>query len=388
MESKSVDEALAIGELMKTAGQNLTAADVDGNIGWKATGLVPIRKGYSGRAPADGSDPEVGWDGFGPYEKMPFLKNPSVGHIATANNKTIHEDAEHSITYSWLASYRHDRIVSLIESSNENTVGRMAEIQMDVHSLQGERLIPGLLAYEFSDPNAHLAAGILRDWDLQVVPDSIGAAVFSVFLNELKRLLAEPIAGEYLPLFLSISGFFYTPVDVLLTGGRPNRLLAAAGYTGENAAGSVCEEALRRTVSFLRNLLGSRSAAWKWGELHTYHYEHPGATNRLMKFLLNRGPYPAYGNSTTVNVSAFDSSRAGDARAKYQTMTIASMRLVTSMHDMDSTLIIAPMGQSGKPGNRHYDDMIDRWITGDRVPLPLSRGGAEAVATKKLILRR
>jgi acyl-homoserine lactone acylase PvdQ len=42
------------------------------------------------------------------------------------------------------------------------------------------------------------------------------------------------------------------------------------------------------------------------------------------------------------------------------------------------------MGQSGRPGNRHYDDMIRRWIEGTVVPLPLSRDGAERIARNRL----
>ncbi len=388
MGAKTADEAIAFGEQMKTAGQNLTAADVDGTIAWRATGLVPLRKGYSGRVPADGSNPAVGWVGFLPYDQMPSSRNPASKRIVTANNRTTNADHDHPITYSWLANYRHDRIDELIAESPQKSVEQMAEIQMDVHSLQAERLLPRLLSFEFIRPSARLAADILRSWDQESVPDSEGPTVFSVFLTELKRLLAAPLLGEALPLFLATSGFFYTPVDRLLTGAKPERLLAAAGFTGETAVQDACEEALCRAVDFLTRYMGSQPVTWKWGELHTYLYQHPGATSRLTGFLLNRGPYPAYGDSTTVNVSAFDASLPGDAVTKYRTITIASMRLVTSLHDIDSTIIVAPLGQSGRPGNRHYDDFVDDWISGRRTMLPLSREAAEAVAKETLILGR
>lgn len=383
--SRSVEEVLSAGRMMKSACQNLTAADTSGAIGWKATGLLPIRRGYSGRVPADGSDPAVGWEGFLPYEEMPEAFNPERGWIATANNKTVSDGAPHPITYNWLAPYRLERIASMLELPGERSIGGFERMQMDVHALQAERLLPRLLAFEFDDLEAKSAVELLRDWNLESSPGSSGAAVFWVFLTELRSVLVEPLLGEWAPAYLAFSGFSATPADTLLTGGRADRVLAAFGTDAEEALRTACEEALRRAAALLSATCGSDPRRWRWGDLHTYHYEHPGAQGRLSRWLLNRGPYPAYGSSTTVNVSAFDQSRLG-TRERYTAMTVPSMRLVTSLADIDSTTIIAPMGQSGKPGNRHYDDMIEPWIRGERLSLPLSRAGAERVAVERVVL--
>jgi hypothetical protein len=44
------------------------------------------------------------------------------------------------------------------------------------------------------------------------------------------------------------------------------------------------------------------------------------------------------------------------------------------------------MGQSGRPGFRHYADMIRPWMRGEATPLPLSRAGAEAIAVSRTVL--
>lgn len=387
MRSRSVDEALEIGGRMKTAGQNLTVADLDGNVGWKATGLVPVRSGYTGRVPADGSDPGVGWTGFVPYEEMPSLKNPPAGLIATANNKTVSQDYPHHITYSWLATYRHDRIVSLVEGARSHTVETHSAIQMDIHSEQAERILPGLLALELSDINARGAQEILRSWDREMAPDSAGAAVFAVFLTEFETRIAESILGKYHVLFDFGSGFFYSPVDALLRGETADELLSAAGFK-EGGIAALSEEALRRAMEFLSEALGPNRGSWRWGAIHSHLFAHAGASGRLREWMLNRGPFPAPGDMTTVNVSGYNPGRSGDSTTRYRAVTGPSMRFVTSMKDSDSTTIIAPMGQSGKPGNRHYDDMIERWLHGVRVPLPLTRGGAERIAKERVILGR
>ena len=59
--------------------QNFVYADVDGNIGYHATGLLPIRKGYTGDVPVDGSSGENEWQGFIPFDQLPVVLQSAGG---------------------------------------------------------------------------------------------------------------------------------------------------------------------------------------------------------------------------------------------------------------------------------------------------------------------
>ncbi|HEU5453169.1 MAG TPA: penicillin acylase family protein, partial [Terriglobales bacterium] len=52
-------------------GQNVVYADVDGHIGYQATGFVPIRKTTSGGIPVPGNDDAHEWTGYIPFDQMP-----------------------------------------------------------------------------------------------------------------------------------------------------------------------------------------------------------------------------------------------------------------------------------------------------------------------------
>lgn len=52
-------------------GQNVVYADVDGNIGYQATGKVPIRASGDGSLPEDGSNNDHEWAGYIPFEDCP-----------------------------------------------------------------------------------------------------------------------------------------------------------------------------------------------------------------------------------------------------------------------------------------------------------------------------
>ena len=56
--------------------QNMVYADTDGNIGWVATALTPVRKGWDGLLPVPGAPGTHEWQGF--LEVRRFYKNAAA----------------------------------------------------------------------------------------------------------------------------------------------------------------------------------------------------------------------------------------------------------------------------------------------------------------------
>jgi acyl-homoserine lactone acylase PvdQ len=53
---------------------------------------------------------------------------------------------------------------------------------------------------------------------------------------------------------------------------------------------------------------------------------------------------------------------------------------------VDQTQIIAPPGQSGQPGHAHYDDMVERWLDGKLIDLPVNREQVRKMAVAEMVL--
>ena len=103
-------------------GQNVVWADAAGNIGWRATGLVPIRRpGTDGSIPYDGSDALNDWRGFVPQDEMPRLVNPSEGFLATANQRVAGTSWPYVLGTDWPSPARARRIATC---SKERARGR------------------------------------------------------------------------------------------------------------------------------------------------------------------------------------------------------------------------------------------------------------------------
>ena len=68
--------------------QNFVYADVDGNIGYQAAGMLPRRRSYQGDVPVDGSSGRFEWDGFIPFDELPTLYNPPSDRKSTRLNSS------------------------------------------------------------------------------------------------------------------------------------------------------------------------------------------------------------------------------------------------------------------------------------------------------------
>ncbi len=115
-------------------GQNVVFADVDGNIGYQATGKIPIRASGDGSLPENGSDNTHEWTGYIPFDKLPSIYNPPSGIIATANGRITPDGYPYSISSGWEAPWRTARIYRVLESGKKFSSGDMLALQTDIYS--------------------------------------------------------------------------------------------------------------------------------------------------------------------------------------------------------------------------------------------------------------
>jgi penicillin amidase len=149
-------------------GQNVVYADVDGNIGYQATGKVPTRASGNGSLPADGSNNAHEWTGYVPFDKLPSVLNPASGIIGTANARITPDGSPYSISAEWEAPWRVDRIYRVLGSGRKFSASDMLAIQTDIFS-ELDRFVADKLVYAVDHaknptPRAKQAADILRSW--------------------------------------------------------------------------------------------------------------------------------------------------------------------------------------------------------------------------------
>jgi penicillin amidase len=365
---KNWPEFLAAAHRWKVPAENIVYADVDGNIGWIAAGLAPLRARGTGLLPAPGHDSAYEWAGFLPVSDLPQSFNPSSGYIATANHNILPPHYPHMLGYEWGAPHRYRRIVEMLESGRKFTVTDFEQMQHDVVSLPARQIVSWLnqaLSFPGVQPEAEsvYATELLKDWDARLSADSAAAAMYETwlpFLGKAAISAAVPPAERQ----------HYDPNSIdttlrLLAGLDPARrawVMTGASLVDAWYAGAAT--------------LGDDETKWAWGRLHQSHFEHPLATTPERRALLNLGPQPRGGDGTTPFATG---------TGRWQTHG-ASFREVIDLADWDRSTTINVPGESGQPGSPYYGNLYSLWAEGKYHPMLFSRAAIEKNAAHRLTL--
>ena len=356
-------------------GENMIWADRDGNIGWQAVGIAPIRRTWSGLVPVPG-DGRYEWDGYLPIKAKPHVLNPTSGFFATANNDLVPHDYEHrgvATGFLWSDPSRWARLNEVLGSGRLFSMTDMMELQTDVASLPARTLVPMLEFVEVDDSRVARARSLLLDWDFEVDANSIAAGIYIAW----ERGLSRNMTGLFVP---SEARDHLGSYGMQKTIGR---LVAPGAEFGSDpivGRDSLLLASLVQAVDDLRQKLGSNMDRWQYGQeayKHAY-IRHPlsGALDEDMRSRFDVGPAPRGGYSYTVN-----NTGGGDNQTSG-----ASFRFIVNTGDWDTSVGSNTPGQSGDPDSPHYSDLFDLWANDRFFPVFYSRDKIEAVADERVVL--
>ena len=363
--------------------QNVVYADVDGNIGYQAPGLVPIRRSGDGRYPVPGWTSEHEWDGYVDFDELPSLYNPPEGFIVTANNAVVDGAYPHLLTMDWNRGFRARRIVDLLANRDGLTVQDMTRIQLDTANLNAERLVPALVGVDVSSEDDLVAEAqtLLADWDQRNGADSAGAAVFEAAWHALlAATFHDDLPEDAHP---GGGGRWFEAVATLLDD--PDHALWDDRSTPEREGrDDILRRALVDGTEALRDRFGSDSDTWRWGALHTITFENQTLGQSgisVIESRFNRGPFPVAGGRDLVNAIGSTPTEG------FVVDWIPSMRMVVDLAALDESVTVHSTGQSGHAYHDHYDDLISLWLQGEYYPMAWERETVDESAVAVLRLR-
>lgn len=336
--------------------QNFVYADTYGNIGYRMSGVLPIRPTVNGLLPVAGNTSSNEWQGYVPQDEMPTLYNPSTHIIATANNRIVPDDYPVYVTNDWDCGYRARRIDDLLTSKPLLSINDFERIQADVYSIPASQLVPAFIEVgQAAGGDAAKAADLLRGWEYTMTRNSTAAAVYEVAAGTLLRETIEPVLGKDLYKIYQSNAtpscLFATLVQMVTS---PSVLLDSS--QGRNDA---IAKALATTVQTLHAKFGDDTSKWQWGKLHTAHFEHPLASVQPLNLIFDVAPVARPGDSTTVNVGG--SGKFSADPANYDQRTVPSMRQIIDLSNFDNSVWVTTTGESGQPFSAHYSDLVPLW---------------------------
>ena len=354
-------------------GENMIWADRQGNIGWQAVGIAPIRRNFSGMVPVPG-DGRFEWDGYLPIKAKPNEFNPDRGYIETSNSNYTKPDYPYldAIGFTWTDPYRWARGSEVLGSGRKFNMTDMVELQHDYLSIPARTLIPFFKELESDDFEVEQARQMLLDWDFVLGKESVEAGIYVAFerqlLDNIELLKVPEIAKSY------VSVGMKTAIDMLL---------APDGDFGNDPIQGRDEfllQTLSQGIQNLKQKLGPEFKDWVYGQEDYKHalIRHPlsPALNEELRDRLNVGPAPRGGNGFTLgNTGSGDNQTSG-----------ASFRIFVDTRDWDNTLGMNTPGQVGDPDSPLYDNLFELWANDKVFPAFYSREKIESVLFEKLNL--
>ncbi len=153
-------------------------------------------------------------------KKIPKLLNPSIGYIASANNKTI-ENYPYHISNLWEPKSRITRITELLDSKEIHTVEDFKSYQNDFYSHFAKDFIPFMISafegYQINDPNTKTAISIIKQWDFNLDSKSQIPTIYAVFFQYLlKNIFEDEMGEELLKEYIFLANIPYRVVPKLL----------------------------------------------------------------------------------------------------------------------------------------------------------------------------
>ena len=335
--------------------QNLIYADVDGNIGYQMPGRIPIRiDGHDGTLPVPGWNEAYEWQGYIPFEELPYSFNPEAGYIITANNAVVGPDYPYLISEEWDRGFRAQRILDMIESAPRPfSLHILKEMQADNYDQIAAVLVPEILRLRFDDPDLQAAQALLAGWDYQADMDSAPAALFMAFWqNLIQNTFQDNLPEDFQ---IGVSSTSKELIRQLIK--QPENPWWNDPSTSER---EVMDDILRDTLDeSYRQLVksqGSDHQSWMWGELHTVTFRNSVMDSfPVVRNSFNQGPFQTSGGNEIVNATGWDPT------APYQVDWLPSMRMIVDLGDLTNSLSIHTTGQSGHAYHPHYIDMADLW---------------------------
>jgi penicillin G amidase len=337
--------------------QNFVFASRSGDIALQVQGHFPVRGKEQGRFVQDGSKWINAWHNFIPWDQVPSMKNPSSGFVFSANQHSTPP----TYPYYYIGDFednRSRRIYNRLSATAAATADTMKAIQLDNYSQKAADALPAML--QLLDRRA------LNAEELQMV-DEMSAWKYNYDAN----LLAPSLFNSWVD---SCYALTWDEMDDLRFAGKP--ILYPDGWRwiemlqkdtasvffdikttpNRETARDVVLESFKQMGRFFKNHPERKT---DWGTSRSFYIKHLAMIEAFSRLDLKPG-----GHKTAPNAVS-----PGNG---------PSWRMIVELNDKVKAQGVYPGGQSGNPGSRWYDNMVETWAAGKYYDLLFLRAPDEA----------
>ncbi|EDM38775.1 beta-lactam antibiotic acylase family protein [Pedobacter sp. BAL39] len=341
--------------------QNFVFASKDNDIAITANGKFPLKWKDQGKFVLDGADPKNDWRGWIPAEQNPTVKNPSRNFVSSANQSSTDPSYPYYINWEFSAYDRGKRINDRLSVMTKATADSIRLMQSDSYSIFAQNILPTISSMiDINGLNATQkeAFRITSEWNKFYEATALGATIFELWA---KRLTDNIWKDEF-----DVAGIpmRYPSRDrtvQLILHEQQSKWIDNIKTPVKESLSDLVNEAFKYTCDSLERKYGAIGKSWAWANVKNTNIRHLARIPGLGSNTLMIG-----GGKMTINA-------LGEHNGP-------SWRMVVELGKKPKGHGVYPGGQSGNPGSRFYDNMIDTWANGQLYDLYFMQSADDASA--------
>ncbi|WP_443944167.1 penicillin acylase family protein [Pedobacter sp. AW1-32] len=325
--------------------QNFAFASVDNDIAITPNGKFPLKWKNQGKFILDGTDPAYDWQGWIPNNQNPTVKNPPRGFVSSANQSSTDPSYPYYINWEFSPYERGKRINNRLSAMNKATADSIRLMQTDNYSILAQNVLPALLPLldpEQLNATQKEAMSITAKWNKRYDAGEIAASIFEIWTKRLSfDIWDDEFTVKGIPMRYPSRD---RTVEMILK--EPN----APWYDNINTnkketLTDLVNEAFKFSCDSLERRFGPINKEWAWANVKQSNVPHlakiPGFGSKILMI---------GGAKSTINA-------LGETNGP-------SWRMVIELGKTPKGHGVYPGGQSGNPGSKFYDNMLDTWVNG------------------------
>ncbi len=330
--------------------QNMAFACTNGDIALNIQGKYPLKWKGQGKFILDGTRKDNEWQGYIPQDQNLSVLNPERGFVSSAN-QTPADSTYPYYTYANHFEYnRNRRINRVLQQKNEISIRDMMDLQNDVYSLPAEEILPLMLAnvtLAESSTEAKEILSALSRWNYKMQYSEKAPSYFTIWWRNLYMSVWDEFDIDTLALDYPSA---FNTIRLLKSGGDNPFIDIQATPEHETVRDLV-------NLSFVRSLEDIRSWKPTHSQLITWQfYKNTGIRHLIPGLSAFSYEYLAIGG---------DGSTPNAATGHWG----PSQRLIVDLGTPIRAWSTYAGGQSGNPGNKHYNHFIPSWVKGKYFPI-------------------
>jgi penicillin G amidase len=326
--------------------QNFVFASNENDIAITPNGKFPLKWEGQGKFLLDGTRADHDWQGFIPSEQNPHVKNPVRGYVSSANQYSVNpKDYPYYIDWQAADTYRGTQINHRLAAMQKATADSLRSIQNDNYSLAAEWFLPPLLAIlDSSQTKNQEALKLLKTWNYRNNANEKAASIFETWLN----IFMNKVWDDEFP---QEENMMHPTEDVTLklVLEKPNSKWFDNVKTTNKVEtiNDIVVLSFDESIDSLNKTYGVISDTWNWYKVKQTGIRHLiEAFKAFSRFNIENG-----GGKRIVNAST---EKWGP-----------SWRMIVELDkEWPRAFGLYPGGQSGNPGSKFYDNMVDSWQNG------------------------